>query len=81
MVNRWPIRPGMGSPAGVSGCAVELSRRTEQEPRPPLPRRSDHPRRPASHRKPRRRIGPLLTGYALATLAGAMTHPLLTLLS
>ncbi|MEU3310589.1 hypothetical protein ACWGSK_07980 [Nocardiopsis sp. NPDC055551] len=55
--------------------------RREQVPPPPLPRRSDRPHRPASHRKPRRRIGHLLTGYALAALAGAMAQPLITLLS
>ncbi|WP_067602271.1 hypothetical protein [Nocardiopsis listeri] len=55
--------------------------RREQAPPPPLPRRSDRPRRPASHRKPRRRIGHLVTGYALAALAGAAAQPLITLLS
>ena len=57
--------------------------RREQAPPPPPPRRSDRPRRPASHRKPRRyrRIGHLITGYALAALAGATIQPLITLLS
>ncbi|WP_067597596.1 hypothetical protein [Nocardiopsis listeri] len=55
--------------------------RREQAPPPPLPRRSDRPRRPASHRKPRRRIGHLITGYALAAIAGAAAQPLITLLS
>ena len=55
--------------------------RREQAPPPPLPHRSDRPRRPASHRKPRRRIGHLITGYALAALAGAAAQPLITLLS
>ncbi|SIO90486.1 hypothetical protein [Nocardiopsis sp. JB363] len=55
--------------------------RREYVPPPPLPRRSGHPRRPASHRKPRHRIGHLLTGYALAAIAGAMAQPLITLLS
>lgn len=52
--------------------------RRERVPPPPLPRRSDRPRRPAAHRKPRRRIGPLLPGYALA---GAAAQPLITFLS
>ena len=46
--------------------------------RAPLPRRSDRPRRPASHRKPRRRIGHLITGYVLA---GAAAQSLITFLS
>ena len=54
--------------------------RREQVPLPPLPRRSDRPRRPASHRKPRRRVGPLVAGYALAILTGAVSHHLLALL-
>ncbi|WP_200815929.1 hypothetical protein, partial [Nocardiopsis sp. JB363] len=61
---------------------IPRPRREYVPPPPPLPRRSDHPRRPASHRKPRRRrIGHLITGYALAALAGAMAQPLVTLLS
>ena len=55
--------------------------RREHVPPPPLPRRSDHPRRPAGHRKPRRRIGHLITGYALAAIAGAAVQPLIILLS
>lgn len=49
-------------------------------PPPPLPRRSDRPRRPASHRKPRRRIGHLVIGYALAAAAGAVGQHLVALL-
>ena len=55
--------------------------RREQVPPPPLPRRSDRPHRPASHRKPRRRIGHLITGYALAVMAGAVGRHLITFLS
>ncbi|MEU3309076.1 hypothetical protein [Nocardiopsis sp. NPDC006832] len=55
--------------------------RREYVPPPPLPRRSDRPRRPTSHRRPRRRIGHLITGYALAALAGALAQPLITFLS
>ncbi|GAA1456370.1 hypothetical protein NE857_32995 [Nocardiopsis exhalans] len=54
--------------------------RRERVPPPPLPRRSDRPRRPAGHRKPRRRIDLLLTGYALAVTAGAMGQNLVALL-
>lgn len=50
--------------------------RREQVPPPQLPRRPDRPHRPASHRKPRRKIGPLLVGYALAALTGAVAQPL-----
>lgn len=55
--------------------------RREQVPRPPLPRRPNRHRRSAAHRKPRRKLGPLLTGYALAALAGAAAQPLLALLT
>ncbi|KOX11254.1 hypothetical protein [Nocardiopsis sp. NRRL B-16309] len=54
--------------------------RREHAPPPPLPRRSDRPRRPAGHRKPRRRIGLLVTGYALAVTAGAVGQNLVALL-
>ena len=55
--------------------------RREHVPRPPLPRRSDPPRRPASHRKPRRRIGHLVTGYAFAPMAGAVGQHLIAFLA
>ena len=50
--------------------------RREQVPPPWLPRRPDRPHRPVSHRKPRRKIGSLLVGYALAAVAGAVAQPL-----
>lgn len=54
--------------------------RREYVPPPPLPRRSECPRRPASHRKPRRRIGHLVLGYALAITAGAVGQHMVALL-
>lgn len=57
--------------------------------RPPLrrgprwsddPSHLDYPRRPASHRKPRRRTGWALAGYALAATAGTLGHHLTGLL-
>ncbi|AFR06320.1 hypothetical protein B005_1707 [Nocardiopsis alba ATCC BAA-2165] len=58
-----------------------LRPRREHTLPPPLSRRSDRFRRPAGHRKPRRRIGLLLAGYAFAVLAGAMAQPLIAFLS
>lgn len=86
--NHEPKRTPRPTPARKLGEEAEPARplpiprpRREQAPRPPLPRRSDLPRRPASHRKPRRRIGHLITGYALAAIAGAMGQHLVAFLS
>ncbi|GAB3722838.1 hypothetical protein [Nocardiopsis nanhaiensis] len=50
--------------------------RPRRESVPPAPL----PRRPASHRKPRRRVGHLVTGYAFAAMAGAVGQHLVAFL-
>ncbi|MFD3687887.1 hypothetical protein ACFWTE_24085 [Nocardiopsis sp. NPDC058631] len=72
-------RPEPGD--GPRPALVPIPRpRRERTPLPPLPRRSDRPRRPASHRRPRRRVGWTAACYALASGAGALAHHLTGLL-
>ncbi|GAB3709696.1 hypothetical protein [Nocardiopsis oceani] len=69
-------------PAREPGRGTEPARpvpvpRPRRESVPPAPL----PRRPASHRKPRRRVGHLVTGYAFAVAAGAVGQHLLAFLA